>query len=315
MQTENLLNRHWKEVPIKLADSIGFVARTNGFDLEKADGTFDEIRFAIIDATTDNPKETMTLTPAGWSPVILRTLALNPNDVSLEGSLSDFDLTDDTIEFVDSNGDVEGTLDFSKYLVTAAVNAAWDIEISQDWNLLSTIKQNADWISFDNSGSNLTSTNVEAAIKEVNTKVSNGATPRQDDFVAAVWQTTFTLSNAAVWQASIFRNWILLAKACLSVSGTTATYDPAQNWSNAMVAWDMSSTRAKIPLTPVSGRMSIVITNDSTTDSIRVWGNTVSATSWTLVKPGQTMAFSISDNLYWIRAWTNDVVISYNEFN
>lgn len=240
MATKKLLNRYGGEETINLADGIEINASADGFELLRADGTIDKIQYDIIDGTTKNPKLTISLIKDGGTPTVLKTVPLNQNDVSLDGSASDFDLTDDTINFVDSDGQTQGTLNFSKYNVSITTNAGWDIEISQNGNLLTTVSQNADGIAYDNSTSGLTATDVQWAIDEVNTKADNfsGWTEEQDDFVATVWQTAFTLSQTPISQVNINRNGVLLAKACLSVSGTTATYDPTQNGANAMVAGD-----------------------------------------------------------------------------
>lgn len=77
----------------------------------------------------------------------------------------------------------------------------------------------------------------------------------------------------------------------------------------------ITGTAAQIPATELANRKSIVITNESTTESIRVGDSTVSASKGTLIKPGQTMAFDLDTGLHAIRVGATSANISINEFS
>jgi len=211
MATQKVLDRYGNEVDINLADNINIAGNGTGFDLEQADGTLQTVRFNEIDGTTNNPKMQVLV-----NGVVVQTIQLNKNDINISTSNSDFDLTDDILNFQDEDGN-DNNIDFSKYNISVAT-VGGDIQISQDGSVVTTISQNADGITFDNAGSDLTSTDVEAAIKEVNAKIADGATPRQDDFVATAGQTAFTFTETPVGQVKMVRNGITLRKVAFSVA-------------------------------------------------------------------------------------------------
>jgi hypothetical protein len=48
---------------------------------------------------------------------LVKTIDLNQNDIQINNAGSDFDLTDDSLSFVETNGDT-ATISFAKYNVT-----------------------------------------------------------------------------------------------------------------------------------------------------------------------------------------------------
>lgn len=240
MATQEVVNRYWQNVILNSADDIAISPNGTGFDLTQAWwATTDTIRFNEIDSWTPNPKLQFVINGN-----IVQTIDINKNDIQINGTASDFDLSDDTLEFVESNGDTSGVISFAKYNISAAT-VGTTVQISQNGSVIATINQWADGISYDSSGNSLTSTDVQGAIDEVNTKIDNssGGIEFQDDIVATAAQTVFALTNTPITgsQVNISRNGVILAKASVSVSGTTATYNPTQNWGNPMEAGDRVS--------------------------------------------------------------------------
>ena len=238
MATQEVVNRYWQNIIMNSPDDVAISSNGNGFDLTRAGWSItDEVRFNEIDSSTNNPKLQIQV---NWTTV--QTIDLNKNDIQIDNAGSDFDLTDDSIRFNETNGD-SVTISFAKYNVTSSVNSNWNIEITQNGSILTTINQGASGITFNASWNSLTWTDVQSALEELNTKVdtSTGGTEQQDDFVATVGQTAFTLTQTPNGQVNIIRNGITLRKAAISVTWTTATYVPAQNGNNSLVAWDAIS--------------------------------------------------------------------------
>jgi len=213
------------------ANAVQLSAQPDGFDLVKADTTTDQVRFNLIDDTTPNPK--LEIVVKG---VVVKTVPLNQNDIQINNAGSDFDLTDDVLSFVETNGDT-ATINFSKYNVTAATLPNGDITISQNGNLLTTIKQSASGISFDNLISGTTYTTVQEALDACLLRK-----PLQEDFVVSTTgQTGFTVINQPLIDAqninqhiTFVRNGVTLRKSAFSVTGNSVNYNPAGN-SNAQL--------------------------------------------------------------------------------
>lgn len=237
MATFKVLDRYGAENIQQDANNVNLASSNDGFTFTKADWTKTAVTFVEIDSTTNNPKIQVQV----WGTTVY-TIPLNKNDIQIDNAGSDFDLTDDQLTFSETNGD-SATISFAKYNITATANADGDIEISQNGSLLSTISQNAIGIAYDNTTSGLSATNLQDAVDEVVDDLVNlnTGTEQQDDFVATSAQTSFTLTQTPNGQVNITRNGIMLTKACISVSGATVTYDPAQNGSSALVAGDRVS--------------------------------------------------------------------------
>ena len=73
---------------------------------------------------------------------MVKTIDLNQNDIQINNAGSDFDLTDDTLSFVETNGDT-ASISFAKYNVSITTQPNGDQLIYQNGNLLATVYKNA----------------------------------------------------------------------------------------------------------------------------------------------------------------------------
>lgn len=211
---------------------VEMVSAVNGVDLIKSDGTSNELRFSEIDSTTSNPKMVITI-----DGTVVYTQDLNKNDIQINNSGSDWDLTDDILSIVETNGDTQ-TISFAKYNITINSNANNDIDIYQNGVLVGIISQNATGIKFDNTSSGLTSTTVQGAIDEIVSNFSNTTQEKEETFASTAGQTTFTLSTAPIGAIHFFRNGVKLATNSATYTATTVTYNPTNNGGNVLVAGD-----------------------------------------------------------------------------
>lgn len=193
-----VLDRFGSELP--LINGV-ITSSGTGFNLTKEEGTADTVRFNSIDTATANPKLQIVV-----NGTTVQTVDLNLNDIQINNVGSDFNLTDDILSFVETNGDT-ATINFSKYNITA--NLVGNITtISQNGNVIATI---------DTGG---------------------GGGVREQTFTATANQTSFTLANAPTANISFFRNGIKLATNASSFVGTTVTYVPANNGASNLLTGD-----------------------------------------------------------------------------
>jgi hypothetical protein len=71
---------------------------------------------------------------------LVSTIPLTLNEIQINNAGSDFDLTDDIISFVETNGDT-ATINFSKYNISAVINPNGSTDIFQNGNLITTIQK------------------------------------------------------------------------------------------------------------------------------------------------------------------------------
>lgn len=147
---------------LQARDPINTVTATPwGARFTKVWWAFWDILFDVVDATTPNPKMEIKV---WWS--LVQTIPLNLNDIQIDGTLSDFDLTDGKVTFVETNGDTSWVLDFSRYDISVVANPLGWSNIMQNGNLIVTVND-AGGIDYDNTTSWLAATNVQAAIDEL----------------------------------------------------------------------------------------------------------------------------------------------------
>lgn len=192
-----VLDRFGSEIP--MINGV-ITSSGTGFNLTKEEGTSDTVRFNSIDIATSNPKLQIVV-----NGTTVQTIDLNLNDIQINNAGSDFNLTDDILSFVETNGDT-ATINFSKYNVSA-INTGGIIAISQNGAVIATID-------------------------------TNGGGVSEQTFTATTNQTSFVLSTIPSKNISFFRNGIKLASNASSFSGTTVTYIPANNGTSNLVVGD-----------------------------------------------------------------------------
>lgn len=193
-----VLDRFGSELP--LINGV-ITSSETGFNLTKEEGTADTVRFNSIDTATANPKLQIVV-----NGTTVQTVDLNLNDIQINNAGSDFNLTDDILSFVETNGDT-ATINFSKYNISA--NTVGNITtISQNGNVIATI---------DTGG---------------------GGGVREQTFTATANQTSFTLSSTPTNAISFFRNGVKLASNSSTFTGTTVTYVPANNGASNLLTGD-----------------------------------------------------------------------------
>lgn len=192
------LDRFGSEIP--MVNGV-ITSSGTGFNLTKEEGTADTVRFNSIDTSTANPKLQIVV-----NGTTVQTVDLNLNDIQINNAGSDFNLNDDILSFVETNGDT-ATINFSKYNISASVAGN-----------VTTIRQNG---------------NVIATID-----TGGGGGVAEQTFTATTNQTAFILSTTPNKNIGFFRNGIKLASNASSFAGTTVTYIPANNGASNLVVGD-----------------------------------------------------------------------------
>lgn len=220
-----------EEINSKLS-GIELEVAASGIDFVKPDGTKNELRYTEIDSNTSNPKMTMAL-----DGTVFYTQPINKNDIHIDSDNSEWDLTDDKLTIVNTDGETVTTLNFSKYNVSLVVLSNTDIEVIQNGVSLGVISQNADGILYDNTVSGLTAVNVKKALDELAARET--VVPKiKVNIVATENQTLFPLGQTPNQPVLAFRNGIALTKNEFTYSSTNATYVPANNGDYTMKAGD-----------------------------------------------------------------------------
>lgn len=185
---------------VALAKNVKLTSVTGGYDFTKADNTVTEVRYNLIDGTTNNPK--LTITVGG---TLVKTIPLNQNQISIANG-TDWDLTDDELIIKDTAGTTVATINFSKYNISAATQTNGSINISQNGNIITTIPAPRQFL--------------------------------ENSFIATAGQTSFTLTETPTSALRMYRNGVRVASDALTSLLKVCTYVPANNGASALVAGD-----------------------------------------------------------------------------
>jgi len=192
-----------------------FTPSANGYTHTNEAWVASAVVYDVIDTSTPNPKLTITV-----DGTLVKTIDLNQNDIQINNAGSDFDLTDDSLSFVETNGDT-ATISFAKYNVTVTTQPNWDQLIYQNGNLLATVYKNAADINYDNTTSGLTATNVQDAIDEL-----QSALAATTDLLVDNWDWTYTHTEVDGWVVTIDTRKSVLGDATGSVTTEITTDTP-----------------------------------------------------------------------------------------
>jgi hypothetical protein len=125
----NYINEIGANVPIN--ETISTVTSSaNGFSYTNEAGVLVSTTF-IVNGTN------LEISVGG---TLVSTIPLTLNEIQINNAGSDFDLTDDIISFVETNGDT-ATINFSKYNISAVINPNGSTDIFQNGNLITTIQK------------------------------------------------------------------------------------------------------------------------------------------------------------------------------
>lgn len=265
---------------------IGVSAITNGFRITKENGTTSDVTFAEIDSATVNPKMTVSL-----DGVVLYTQPINKNDIQIDNAGSDFDLTDDELSFVETNGDT-ATISFAKYNVSSATLPTGDITISQNGTVLATISQNASGIAYDNTASGSTATEVQGALNELFADSHVAVTVDPTSNVALTVDATTQVAKLDLEAAGSYDN----ATSGLTADSVQEAIDELAVLaaSGAVVKENFTATAGQVTFTLANSAVSLLVT---TRNGVNVDGFTVAGTTVTYAPASNGGAAMVAGDL------------------